>query len=119
MFLFRLAGHLGKTLAEVETISREELFEWMAFSSMEPFGCHVEDQRFEYLCSLIYQAHSKPNTKIPRFFDRDTKPKKPRAKPLAAKDLAAQIERVFAGYTVIEAKPDPAPEPDQAASPDK
>ena len=32
MFLFRLAGHLGKTVAEIEaTMTSRELAEWMAF----------------------------------------------------------------------------------------
>lgn len=38
-FLFRLAGHLGKTVGElVETIDPRELALWRAFDGIEPFG---------------------------------------------------------------------------------
>lgn len=39
MFIFRLAGHLSKTVAEIEdTMSNREFMEWVAFSRIEPIG---------------------------------------------------------------------------------
>jgi len=35
MSLFRLAGHLGKTVQELERIPYSELLEWIAFFKIE------------------------------------------------------------------------------------
>lgn len=52
MFLFRLAGHLGRTVAEIEEMSHPELMEWVAFSRIEPIG----DARLDYLFALLMQT---------------------------------------------------------------
>ena len=61
---------LGKTLAEIEAIDKDELFGWMAFYQYEPWGCAVEDQRAATGLDLLYAINSKPGTKHPEWFDR-------------------------------------------------
>lgn len=61
---------LGKTLAEIEAIDKDELFGWMAFYQLEPWGCPVEDQRAATGLDLLYAINSKPGTKHPEWFDR-------------------------------------------------
>jgi hypothetical protein len=65
-----LALGLGKTLAEIEAIDKDELFGWMAFYQIEPWGCPVEDQRAATGLDLLYAINSKPGTKHPQWFDR-------------------------------------------------
>lgn len=47
--MFRLAGHLGRTVEELEEMSHSELMEWAAFSRIEPIG----DSRLDYLFGLL------------------------------------------------------------------
>lgn len=44
MFLFKLAGHLGKTVAELSrTLSITEFNEWIAFDRVDPIGGYRGD----------------------------------------------------------------------------
>lgn len=44
MFLFKLAGHLGKTVAELsETLSITEFNEWLAYDRVDPIGGYRGD----------------------------------------------------------------------------
>lgn len=94
---------LGKTLAEIETITDEELSGWMAFYDLEPWGCPVEDQRTEMGLSLLYAINTKRTTKIPRFIDRD--PEGRMFQPLSQEELEDNIVTFFAGKTIkVEAR---------------
>lgn len=43
-FLFKLAGHLGKTVGELEaTMSASELSEWLAYDRLDPIGGYRGD----------------------------------------------------------------------------
>lgn len=65
-----MALGLGKTLAEIEAIDKNELFGWMAFYHYEPWGCPVEDQRAAAGLDLLFAINSKSGTKHPEWFDR-------------------------------------------------
>lgn len=48
--MFRLAGHLGKTVAELgDTMTVEEFFQWIAFDQLSPIG----GERFDVLFTLL------------------------------------------------------------------
>lgn len=89
---------LGKTLAELEHIDRDELTGWMAFYQLEPWGCLVEDHRTELGLNLLYGINSKQGTKIPRFIDRDPQGSKS-AEP-TPEELEQNIMDFFAGRTI-------------------
>lgn len=97
-FQFRLAMGLGKTLSEIEHISREELIGWIAFYSFEPWGCPVEDHRTELNLNLLYAINSKPNSRIPRFIDRD--PQGRTSEEQTEEELEQSIIDFFAGRTI-------------------
>lgn len=97
---------LGKTLAELEHISNDELNGWMAFYQLEPWGCPVEDQRTEFQLQLLYAINSKKNAKIPRFIDRD--PDNHIKSVPTEEELENDIRDFFAGKTII-APPKQAP----------
>ena len=95
MFM-RLAGHLGKTQAELEaTLTRDDLLEWIAFFELEPFGSKVSDQHFETLCQLIFAANRSKDQDIPNFFNRDPKPE-------VEVSLADKIDDFFDGLPHTE-----------------
>lgn len=41
--MFRLAGHLGCSLSEVEKMPSREFNRWIAYERIEPFGSRAED----------------------------------------------------------------------------
>ena len=47
--MFRLAGHLGRTVEEIEEMPHSEFMEWVALSRIEPLG----DARMDYLFGLM------------------------------------------------------------------
>lgn len=48
--MFRLAGHLGKTVQEIrETMSAGELMHWVAFDQLDPIG----RERFDVLAGVV------------------------------------------------------------------
>jgi hypothetical protein len=59
-FLFRLAGHLGKTVAEIEdTMSGAELLEWMEYENIEPFGAWRDNWHTSIIASILANANRK------------------------------------------------------------
>lgn len=95
---------LGKTLAEIETIDKDELFGWMAFYHYEPWGCAVEDQRVATGLDLHYAINSKPGTKHPEWFDRGER----RADVIPTQEQTEEnIRDFFMGKTIVAA---PVPE---------
>lgn len=58
LFKFKLAGHLNKTVAEIDReMSSKELTEWMVFYSIEPFGGAREDYRAALISSITANVH--------------------------------------------------------------
>lgn len=105
-----MALGLGKTLAELENISNDELNAWMAFYQLEPWGCPPEDQRAELGLNLLYAINAPKNATIPRFIDRDPDSYvKPDPTP---EELENNIRDFFAGKTVkMEAPPESVKKP--------
>src|SRR5690606_26585646 len=58
-FLFRLAAHLGTTVAELlDSISSREIAEWQAFEQIEgPLGGLRGDVHAAMICAQIYNAN--------------------------------------------------------------
>ncbi len=111
-----MALGLGKTLAELEHISNDELNAWMAFYDLEPWGCPADDHRAELSLHLLYAINSKPNATIPRFIDRDPQSNiKPDPTP---EELDNSIRDFFAGKTV-KAEPALAPNKSRKTRSDK
>ncbi|MES3097268.1 phage tail assembly protein T [Sphingomonas aerolata] len=98
---------LGKTLAELETISHDELVGWQAFYHLEPWGCEPEDHRAELGLNLLYAINSKANATIPRFIDRDPQAHiKPDPTP---EELDEKVRDFFLGKTVKATQPEKKP----------
>lgn len=101
---------LGKTLAELEGMTAEELNGWIAYYQMEPWGCLVEDHRAATGLDLLFAVNSKQGTKIPRWFDRDPQ-SNVQAIP-TPEELQENIRDFFIGKTIIkQADEPPAPTP--------
>lgn len=61
-FLFRLAGHLKKTVGELlETMDSDELTDWLAFARIEPLDGYRSDINFASLQSLIGNVNRASN----------------------------------------------------------
>ncbi|MEV5030989.1 hypothetical protein MRBLMC3_000143 [Sphingobium sp. LMC3-1-1.1] len=97
IFMCRLAMALGKTLGEIAAMPVSEFATWCAFYQLEPWGCHVEDQRSAYMLSLFYQANSKPGTPLPTFYQRWPEEEKVEKQPEG--NLHTKIKGFFAAYT--------------------
>jgi hypothetical protein len=93
---------LGKTLAEIEAIDKDELFGWMAFYHYEPWGCAVEDQRFATGLDLTFAINSKPGTKHPQWFDRGER--RADVEP-TVEQTEENIRDFFMGKTIVAAPP--------------
>jgi hypothetical protein len=66
---FRLAAHLGKTVAQLDReLSRDEFVEWCAFYEYEPFGCEPEDNRWRQFYNLFWLPNFKGDA--PAFLQR-------------------------------------------------
>ena len=63
--MFRLAGHLGKSVRWIEkNISSSELTEWIAFYEyIEPFGGRLLDEQRSVLSMQNYQGEGSPELK--------------------------------------------------------
>lgn len=56
--MFRLALALGRTVAELEqTMSGQELTEWIAYDSLEPFGDQRADLRAGIVAATMANCH--------------------------------------------------------------
>lgn len=69
--MFRLAGHLGKSVRWIEkNISSSELTEWIAFYEyIEPFGGRLLDEQRSVLSKQNYQGDDKPTLKDFNLYD--------------------------------------------------
>ena len=69
--MFRLAGHLGKSVRWIEqNISSSELTEWLAYYEyIEPFGGRLLDEQRSYLSMQNYQGDGKPALKDFNLYD--------------------------------------------------
>lgn len=57
MFLFRLAGHLGKSVRQLlASMDSAELTEWQAYYSIEPFGPNQEDLRSGTIAAVTFNS---------------------------------------------------------------
>lgn len=96
--MFRLAGHLGRTVGELElSLSSRELSEWIAYSSFEPFGQGRSDDGFRLLASMLYNINRGKNARPLSADDflktlHDSKPK-----PKGSGALAAELKAAFGG----------------------
>ncbi len=82
----------------------DEFVGWQAFYLLEPWGCHVEDQRVAMALDMQYSIHSKPNSKPPMWFDRDPKSRmRPDPTP---EELSEKVRDFFMGKTVKAASPE-------------
>lgn len=63
-FALRLALALGKSLAELGSMTAAELSLWMAYDAMEPIGAWREDYNAAQIACMIGNAHR----------DKDTQP---------------------------------------------
>lgn len=96
--MFRLAGHLGRTVGELEvSLSSRELSEWIAYSALEPFGQDRTDDGFRLLASMLFNTNRgkgaralAPGDFLKTLHDMRPKPKKPG-------ELAAALKAAFAG----------------------
>lgn len=53
-----LAGHLGRTVGELEeTLSAREFVEWNAYFQIEPFGTHRDNIHAGIIASAIYNVN--------------------------------------------------------------
>lgn len=59
-------------------MSSRELSEWMAFFSLEPWGCEVDDWRFGMLASVIANANRDPKRQRKPFRPQDFIPQRER-----------------------------------------
>jgi hypothetical protein len=78
-------------------MSLEELYEWEAYSLVEPFGCPAEDDRVRLQCSLDFALHAQRGSKEPDWLDRDPEET---ARTRAKISVADKLEAFFA--TVAE-----------------
>jgi len=78
LFLFRLAGHLGRTKAELKaTMSSHEFYEWYEYFQLEPFG-FVRDA-FNHAQAMSLHAQLQGNkTKYQDFLPEHLAPTKPK-----------------------------------------
>lgn len=60
VFLTRLAEHLGKSLAELDNLTLDEVRIWIAVDSVEPLGMRRLEYYFAMLASMLYSRWSKP-----------------------------------------------------------
>jgi len=93
-FAYRLAGHLGMTVGELnEKMSTAEFEEWQAFFAIEPFGTVVTDHYWRTFMTAFYQAnfcHANgiKFSDIPEFFDRNPEATAKRKQAEADAELA-------------------------------
>lgn len=91
--MFRLAGHLKKSIAEIESYPASELMEWLAFSRIEPIGADRDDFRAAYIACMNYNLNRprKAPAKKPSDFMFDWDGRK--------KDKSAEIHATMMAYT--------------------
>lgn len=93
-FLFLLAGHLGRTVAELEqTLTSQELTEWMAYYRVEPFGPWRDDYRAGQVMALY--ANSKRGKGGKAFRASDFIPRWRRSTP---EEIAESVKRWFTAF---------------------
>jgi hypothetical protein len=86
---------LGCTVEELlKRLDAQELIEWIAFYSLEPFDGRAEDLRLGVMCTAFYRAmgesKSQPSDFMPTWFDERTELD-------IARDLMKQFDRIRSG----------------------
>lgn len=91
--MFRLALALGMTVGELlQRISSRELSEWMAFFSLEPWGCEVEDWRFGMLASVVANANRDAKKRRQPYEPQDFMPKRSKCEEQSWEEQARILE---------------------------
>lgn len=90
--MFRLAKELGMTVAELgRRVGNSELVEWMAFSSIEPFGSEVESWRSGNVCASIWNVQATKKSKIRQPGDFMPKISKKKELPVFSPEIARSM----------------------------
>lgn len=91
-FLFGLALALGKTVGELErTLLADELVEWIAFQSIEPFGSVMDNFRAGLPAAVLANQHRPKDAEVVNPLDFfGGKKEKPQETP---EQIAANIRR--------------------------
>lgn len=96
-FKYRLALHLGLTVAELDRrMSHLELVGWMAYSKLEPFGYHIENWRMAMICACVsnlFLGKGKPARQPAEFMPKDPQPKRNEEEQRQFVD--AEVRRIF------------------------
>lgn len=96
--MFRLAGHLGRTVGELEvSLSSHELSEWVAYAAIEPFGQGRADDGFRLLASMFYNANRGKGSRPLTAADFLKTLHDSKAPPKDAGTLAAELKAAFGG----------------------
>lgn len=98
---------LGKSLVEIERMSRDEFLGWQAYYQLEPWGCHPADQRAEAQLQLLFAINAKKGTTIPRFIERD--PRSSSAANPTPEELDEKVRDFFLGVRTVKAEPESKP----------
>ena len=101
--MFRLAGHLGKSVRWIEqNISSSELTEWIAYYEyIEPFGGRLLDEQRSVLSRQNYQGDDKPTLKDFNLYDysmqtpKQKEEEQSRIAKLKAEAQAADLKAFF------------------------
>lgn len=89
-----MALALGMTVGELlSRISGQELSEWIAFYSMEPWGCEVEDLREGIISSTIANVNRDPKKQPKPFKPQDFMPTWD--KPLVKEQTPEEQKRII------------------------
>ena len=76
--MFRLAGHLGKTVRWLEeNLSSSELTEWLALSRIEPIGERVGHElqaQANYFTALVHRDPKRPAPRFAEFLPEGAPP---------------------------------------------
>ena len=84
-------------------VSSRELAEWMAFFSLEPWGCETEDWRFGMLASVIANANRDPKRRRRPYEPKDFMPQR-RTQPAESQTSEEQAQILEAWMRAFEAK---------------
>lgn len=97
MFVYRLAGHLGRTVAELDDMDATEFAGWLAADQLSPIGGERIDYLFAMQNAVLANLWSKKRWKESQFLPRWGK---------AAKGASPdQVRAYFAGLKA-RVKPD-------------
>lgn len=105
--MFKLAGHLGKTVAELsDTLSISELKEWQVFDRLDPIGGHRGDLQ---AAMIALMQSSNPDAKLTDFLVVDPNPMTDEQREVYEEqmlmiELQQSAQRTISMFEHIEAK---------------